>query len=248
MPLCRNLFVEVLAKESAKLKVVFLNHTGNPDILQTDLSSVDLLIDKPTVASFVNFCKRHPMVKQFILDKQLHQSSLHFTFEDGSELKMNLIHNKQKNGLLLLQTPAILAAAVLTPTSFLSPSFEHHYEYILLQCQLEGIPVPERYRKYFSSMDGEKRVRIFSYLQKKYNLIFNSIDELFSPDENTRLQLIIGLRKLKANTLLKVFFRSLRTLLFSLTGGFRKSKIILCSSLTDKKHFPANERENRAAL
>lgn len=248
MPLCRNLFIEALAKESATLNAAFLNHTGTPDSLQTDLSSVDLLINKSSLPAFFLYCKTHDMVKRYTITKQHYQTALLFSFEDGSELKMNLIQNKQNNGLLLLPVTAIFASAVLTPTAFLSPSCEHHYEYILLTCQLDSVPVPDRYKKYFSAMSTEKRVRIFSYLQKKYSLIFNSIDDLYSPDTNIRLQLIIGLRKLKENTLSKILFRFIKVRLFSLTAILRKPLLITATPDTEKKQPPANERESRAAL
>lgn len=248
MPLCRNLFIETLAKESATLKIAFLNHTGNPDSLQTDLSSVDLLISKSTTPALFHYCKTHPIVRQYIVTKYLYHSALLFSFNDGSELKMNLIQNKQQNGLLLLQATAMHASATLTPAEFLSPSCEHHYEYIVLTSQLDGIPVPDRYKKYFSSLNTEKRARIFSYLQKKYSLIFNSIEDLYAPDTNIRLQLIIGLRKLRENTLLKILFRLIRTRLFTLTASLRKPIAIMATPVTGKEHPPANERENRAAL
>lgn len=248
MPLCRNLFIEALAKASASLSAAFLNHTGSSDSLQTDLSSVDLLIDKSTMPSVVHFCKTHSLVKQFIITRLPYSSSFRLSFDDGSELRMNLIENKLRNGLLIIPTKALLSSAIITHSEFLTPSCEYHYEYFFVQCQLERVPFPDRYRKYFSSLGTEKRACIFSYLQKKYNLIFNSIDDLYIPDDNTRLQLIIGLRKLKENTLSKIFVRFIKVRLYSLTAVFRKPQLITATIDTEKKQPPANERETRAAL
>jgi hypothetical protein len=227
MSLHRNEFLESLAKESVLLNTVFLNHSGSPTKLQTDLSSIDLLADKNASTAFLKFCQRHPLVTKIKIFPQFRRKKVQLTFKDGSELNLKLIRNMVKKSLLCLPVSDIISSSMVNDYGMLVPSHPHHYEYLLLKNQFVGLAFPDRYQKYFSAMDFNTRTAIFRHIQPKYNLVLNTIEELYKPKASTRLKLMIGLRRLKVNTLSKMFIRAMEFFLFTFVRKFSKDAYTL---------------------
>lgn len=223
----RNSFLTDLAAHSVELNTVILNHSGSPEKLFSDLSAIDLLSAKVSNSAFFDFCRKHPFVIQMKVFRELMTARVELEFRDGSELKINVVRNVFRKGLISLPAADIFRDAHVNEFGMLVPSVPHHYEYILMKHQFAGIEFPDRYRRFFSSMDFESRQSIFRYIQLKYHLVFNTIEELYIPKASIRLNLIVGLRQQNENSLFRAFFRSFGFFFFKLARMiFRDGKEI----------------------
>ena len=140
---------------------------------------------------------------------------------------MKMIRNMVKKSLICLPVSDIISKSLLNDYGMLVPSHYHHYEYILLKYQFVGLEFPDRYQKYFSAMDFKTRTEIFRYIQPKYNLVLNIIEDLYKPKATTRLKLMIGLRKLRGNSLVKMFFRAFEFMILTILRWIYRGEHIL---------------------
>jgi hypothetical protein len=222
MPLYRKPFLESLSTESKSLQIVFINHCGSPDSLLVDLISIDLLASRNATEKFKNFCLAHPLVKEITLTPQYRRTSILVTYVDGSQLNFRLLRNMTHKSLKCLPFNEILAGARTNEHNMLVPSHAHHFEYIFLKYQFQGTEFPDKFKKYFSSLDKSSRQEIFGYIQPRFNLVFNTIEDLYKPKGSVQLKVLIGLRRFPFNSLFRMFFRGMEYLLFSAVRLFYK--------------------------
>jgi hypothetical protein len=222
------------------LKTVFLNHSGSPAKLHSDLSSIDLLTTKEAGKGFIYYCRTHPLVKEVVLIPRFRRTKLIVHFYDGSELHFKLIRHMVMQSLNCLPNADIIQNASVNEYGMLIPSNYHHYEYILLKNQFSGTAFPDKFQKYFSALDFGKRTEIFRYVQPKYNLVFNTIEDLYVPKGGVKLKLMIGLRHLNINRLSRVIFRALILGLWKLLHIFGKKKIHLPAIVTSNHKNPGS--------
>jgi len=225
-PIDRNSFLFDFAKASPSISCLILNHSGSPEKLQTNLTSIDLLCVGAAISDFITFCRMHPKTRQVRIADGFMRKSVDLEFSDGSEVKFFLIQNIFRKGLKSIAPEEFIRDSGINEYGMLVPSVSHHFEYVLLKYQFAGIEFPDRYQKYFSAMDPAVRTSIFRYLQAKYHFIFNTIEDLYKPKATARLKIMIGLRSRKENTLLQMFFRTVAYFWFMfLRLFFRKPKM-----------------------
>lgn len=194
------------------------------------MPSVDLLVSKKGKESFIDYCLKHPLVNEVILTPRFMRTKLMISFKDGSQLNFKLIRSMVRKSLECLQTSEIVKSSSVNDFGMLVPSNEHHYEYVFLKYQFSESAFPDKFQKYFSSLDVKGRTDIFRYIQPKYNLVFNVIEDLYVPKGGVLLKIMIGLRHMNSNTLMKMAFRFFQQGMWNLLHLFSPKSIILSST------------------
>ncbi len=239
-------FVESLAKSSALLNLVFLNHSGAPSKLLNDITSIDLLADKKAIADFVQFCSINSLVKEITIIPQFRKTEIIVELIDRSQLKFHLIVSMVRKALWCLPIADIRKESFVNEFNMLVPSNSHHFEYLLLQYQFAGSPFQDRYKNYFSSFDFTNRTEVFRYIQPRFDLVINNLDELYKPKASTLLKIMVSLRKNKENSLLKMIVRTIEYGFFNLFGVVTK-KITHLHPSADNATEVAGQKRNRTA-
>lgn len=246
MKIDRNSFLESFALNSPALNVIFMNHLGAPTKLLTDISTIELLANKTAVKNFIQYCKSHPLVKDLVVRPQYRNKNILIEFQDGSEMNFLLISNIVHKTLLCLDVNAIHKSAYINEFGMLVPSCEHHFEYIILKCQFGRDPLSERYKNYFSNFDSKSRAVIFKYIQTRFNLVFNTLEDLYTPKPNMLLAILIGLRAEPENLLIRMFLRSLAQVFFNLFGWYTKKPVLIKASPLYAPELPSPNKKKSA--
>jgi len=226
-------FLESLAQNSASMKIVFLNHSGAPANLVADISSIDLLADKKATAAFINFCECHSMVSEIRISPEFRRTEIIVKFTDSTELRFMLLRDMIRKAFSCMHFDEVRRDALTNDHGMRVASNSHHFEYLFLMCQFAQISMPDRYRNYFGSFDFETRTTIFRYIQPRYDLVINTLDELYQPKGSTQLKMMMGLRRDKMNSLFKMFLRVVEYGIFTFLRNFTKKVIV-------KTHTPGN--------
>lgn len=246
MPIDRNDFIESFARATPSLNLVFLNHSGGPDKLLTDISSIDLLADKNSHAAFITFCETHPLVLRIREFPEFMRSKFVVELNDGSELNFTLIRSMIRKTLLCLNVGEVRKEASVNHFGMLVASNHHHFDYLILNYQFAGVPVPDRYKHHFSTFDFVQRTEIFKYMQSRYHLVFNTLEDLYKPARKTVLTLMVGLRSEPKNTLLQMFFRSAGIGLFNLFGAFTRKMRVYEASFAKSPGTPLHDESKKS--
>jgi hypothetical protein len=226
----RGIFLETFAKATPQLKTIFLNHSGNPTRLLTDTPRIIMLADPEALDNFIDYCRTHKLVKKNQIIRGFRHTESWLTFEDGSEMRFLFLRNVLWKMLVCLPVNDIRKEAIVNDFGMLVPQPKHHFEYLFLSHQFTGSNVPDKFKSVFKEYDFESRTDIFRYIQPKYDLVFNTLDDLFTPSTAVLIKIMLGLRKSKPNSLFRIFFRTLGFLFFNITGIIiGKQKTILPS-------------------
>ncbi len=216
MPFYRTEFIHSFARATPSLNLIFLNHSGGPDKLLTDISTIDLLADKNSRSAFITYCETHPLVKRLREYPEYRRSKFVVELNDGSEMNFTLVMSMIRKTLLCLNVNEIHRDATTDNYGMLCASHKHHFDYLILKYQFATLPVPDRYQNHFKNFDFVNRAVIFKYMQERYDLIFNTLEDLYPPVRKTVFTLMVGLRSESKNTLVRMFFRSMAFALFKI--------------------------------
>lgn len=99
--------MNLLHKAPLPLKLIFLNHSGPPSKLLSDISSIDLLADKKSTADFISYCESHPLVNEIRIIPQYRKTEIILEFRDRSELRFCLLRSMIRKALSCLQAEKI---------------------------------------------------------------------------------------------------------------------------------------------
>lgn len=242
----RNSFVESFAKSTPLLHLIFLNHSGSPTKLLNDITSIDLLADKKATSDFIAYCATHPMVKEITVAPKFRKTEVIVELIDRSELKFHLIRSMVRKALTCLPAEDIRKDSFVNEFNMLVASSPHHFEYLLLKCQFSGVPFQDRYINHFSGFDFANRTLVFRYIQPRFDLVINNLDELYQPKAGTLLKIMVAERKLKANSLLKMVSRTFEYVIFNLLG-FTTKKITHVSPSAGTSKVETGQHRNRTA-
>lgn len=233
-PLQRNELIELILSNSQRIQCVVLNSCGAPTKLQADLSTIDLLVDKQGEEDFLRFCRTNKNVKEVFVFPRLGRKKVSIKMMDGSEVSLKLIRQMVRKTLSTLPVAEIFESSEVNSYGMLVPPVEYQFEYIMMKSHFSKSDFPDKYQKYFSSMDPAVRSSIFRYLQLKYNFVFNVIEDLYKPKNSIMLKITTGLRSLPINSLGRIFFRSLQLVFWNLGMVFAKKTLRLGPIHQDK--------------
>ncbi|MFZ9942006.1 MAG: hypothetical protein ACO3O0_00200 [Bacteroidia bacterium] len=230
----RNELIDLIVSNSKRIQCIILNPCGAPSKLQVDLSTIDLLVDKKGEEDFLVFCRSNKNVKEVLVYPRFGRKKVSVKMTDGSEVSLKLIRQMVRKTLCTLPVDQIFDSCEENMFGMLVPSVEHQFEYIMMKSHFSKSEFPDKYQKYFSSMDPAVRSKVFRYLQLKYNFVFNVIEDLYRPKNSVMLKITTGLRALPENSLGRIFFRSLKLIVWNVGIVFQKKSIRLGPIHRDK--------------
>jgi hypothetical protein len=245
-PIERNRFLVDFAKASPSINCLILNHSGSPERLQTNLSSIDLLCNKSAADAFIKYSVSYSSTRQVKVTDEFMRRCVEIEFADASEVRFYLIANMFRKGLKALAADEFTHGSGVNEYGMLTPSVFHHFEYILLKYQFAGVEFPDRYQKYFSSLEPAARSSVFRYLQGKYHFVFNTIEDLYKPKATARLKIMIGLRARAENSLIRMFFRTVAYFWYKATRMFfskQKTYAVSGNIMIEKKSSDSSSRQ-----
>ncbi len=238
----RNELIEAIVSNSNRLQCVILNPCGPAAKLQSDQSTIDLLVDKIGEEDFLEFCRSNKFVKEIVIDSRFKRKKVSVKMLDGSEVSLKLIRDMVLKTLSTLPVDDIFESSNENQYGIMVPSVEHQFEYILMKSQFSKTAFPDKYQKYFSSMDPAVRTAIFRYMQLKYNFVFNVIEDLYKPKNSLLFKITIGLRALPENSLARMMWRGAQLVLWNIGNVFRR-KTFRLGPLVEN---PSAEKSNKA--
>jgi hypothetical protein len=83
-------------------------------------------------------------------------------------------------------------------------------------------------------------------MQTRFNLIFNTLEDLYTPKPNILLAIMIGLRAEPENLLFKMFFRSMEQIFFNLFGWITKKPVLINVSPLYAPELPSPKKKKSA--
>ncbi|MFM7768142.1 MAG: hypothetical protein ACKOKB_06250 [Bacteroidota bacterium] len=218
----RNELIESIVSNSNRLQCVILNPCGPAAKLQSDQSTIDLLVDDEGEIDFLEFCRSNKFVKEIVIDRRFKRKKVSVKMLDGSEVSLKLIRDMVMKTLSTLPVNDIFESCNENQYGIMVPSIEHQFEYILMKSQFSKTAFPDKYQKYFSAMDPAIRSTIFRYMQLKYNFVFNVIEDLYKPKNSLLFKITIGLRALPENSLGRMMWRGVQLFFWNLGNLFQK--------------------------
>ena len=246
MTIHRTEFLEALARNTPSLGLVCMNHSGSPTKLLTDISTITFLADKQSRAAFIEYCRYHTLVKEITIHPHYRWLTIIVAFKDGSELDFTIMPQLVRKTLVCMDIRSVKPKSFVNEYGMLVPAPGHHYEFMILNCQFSKYILADRYRNYFSTFDFATRASIFRYIQEKFNLVFNTLEDLYEPKPGMLLSIVVGLRSEKSNTLLRMLFRSMEHVSFNLFGFITKKTKRISPSSHHSPEVPSSAK-NRAA-
>ncbi len=222
----RNLFLDSFIKSSSDLEVIFLNHSGSPEKLLTDIQSIDLLAEKEYSVRTIDHIKTHPLVAKVRVVPQYRYSDVWVEFKDHTALRFRLIRTLIRRGLRFLTPAEIRATKTINNFGMPIPSEGIHFEYLILTAQFNKIHLADRYRNHFNSLEFKNRSEIFGHIHQRLSLVIHKLDDLYEYSSSMLFRITVALRKRKGNSLLRLVFRLTEQAAFGLTKNlFFKEQI-----------------------
>lgn len=218
----RNELIEAIVSNSNRLQCVILNPCGPAAKLQSDQSTIDLLVDKIGEEDFLEFCRSNKFVKEIVIDRRFKRKKVSIKMLDGSEVSLKLIRDMVLRTLSTLPVDDVFESSNENQYGIMVPSVEHQFEYILMKSQFSKTAFPDKYQKYFSALDPAVRSNIFRYMQLKYNFVFNVIEDLYKPKNSLLFKITLGLRALPENSLGRMVWRGVHLFIWNIINLFYK--------------------------
>ena len=195
---------------------MFMNFSGNPSRMLTDLQVIELLAGKKSFQKFKSFSLSHPLLSKLDVISHFRKKEVWAHFIDGTALHLMFYHEMISHGMSLISVKDFQKHASVNEFGMLVPLRKHQFEFLVLQVQFEGSPLQDKFRTLFSGLDELGRRELFQHIQPKYDLVLSVIEELFDPLGQTRYKMMVGLRHERRNSLLALAIRVISHGVFNL--------------------------------
>ena len=202
----RGLFIEEFNNELGKSSHAYLKFTERSlDNLKSS-SDLDILVLKEDLSKMVGFCKKHSSTNRVKVYTKSFMTTVELYFKDNTFLSLDLIHQFKRKGMQMFDAKPLLISAIFSPSGIMVPEIKNDFEYCLLFYSLNGASIPEKYHQHYKTHNQLQNNKIFNYINNKYKLKINNIEELF--DFNPYLKLKI-LSKVE-DSILNIKFNNLK--------------------------------------
>lgn len=236
MLVSRSEFLEALIKASADLGTVFLNQSGSPTRMLSDLQVIELLATKKSFKAFRDFALAHPLVSKIDIITRFRRKEVWLELTNGTELHFMFYHDVITQSLSLINVKEFLAAATVNEFGMLTLPNPYQYEYLTVTVQFTGMPLADRYKNYFSALDGDARRALFTHMQSRYDLVMSVIEDLYEPNGKVKYSMMVGLRHAGRNSLLMLMFRIIKMGVFGFLRIFTPRSNTLIPDPGQQKH------------
>jgi thymidylate kinase len=145
-----------------------------------DSSDLDILIHKQDLNAVLAYLKETGALKKIRIIKKSFMTTAHLFFEDGSFLSIDLLYVFKRKAKIILSASTVLKETGATNQGIKIPKKLYDFEYMLLFYQLNGSDLPKKYMAYFESLTANEKMEILHHLQRKFNLLDYSANEIFA--------------------------------------------------------------------
>jgi len=213
----RALFLNSFIKASPELGAVFLNHSGAPDRLLTDIESIDILAESVVKEKALKFITNHPLVSKVTTIPFFKMTEVWVEFHDHTAIRFRLIRSLIRKGMRCLSPKYIRESTTTNSFGMLVPSESVHFEYLVLATQFNKINLADRYRNHFTSLGFEDRSKIFGHIHSQFSLVIHVLDDLYEYSPGILFKLVLALRKRKCNSLFRILLRLIELTYFNIS-------------------------------
>ena len=162
-------------------------------------SDLDILVEKKDLKSIVAWIKAHPCIEKTKLHKLSFMSFFEIFFNDGSFLRIDLIHQFKRKDLVILNATIVLNNTTSTNENIKVPQLFHDLEYCLLFYFLNDAVVPQKYIDFYYQFHQEEQADVLIYLNKKYNLNLKNFHDLQIADPSIKEKVLNFTLQQKSN-------------------------------------------------
>ncbi|NNC96091.1 MAG: hypothetical protein HKN92_11055, partial [Chitinophagales bacterium] len=165
-------------------------------------SDIDILVLKEDLPAMIKFMNDHPFVSKIKHYNKSFMTTAEIFFSDGSFLALDLIHKFQRKSLNFLDSRKVLLNSSANQYGVMVPDVRHDLEYTFLFYILNGSPVPQKYRNYFSSRAAHTQNKLQKFISKRFGLPCEKLAEHFEFSPVKRKNIV---KKLNANKINRGF-------------------------------------------
>jgi hypothetical protein len=212
----RAQFLDTFIKASPVLGTVFLNHSGAPEKLLSDIQAIDILAEKEVFKRTLLYIKSNQLVSNVHLIPKYGMNEIWVEFLDHTELRFRMFHSFTYKGIRTISAKFIRENSITNNYGMLVPNEEVHFEYLILHTQFGKTNMADRYRNYFGSLTFEERSRIFGHIHSRFSLVIHTLNDLYEYKPGTNFKMVLALRKRKGNSLFRIFLRLTGHLFFGI--------------------------------
>jgi hypothetical protein len=216
----RSAFLEAFIKVSPDFNTVFLNHCGNPVKLLSDIQVIEILSTKKSFKLFREFALSHPLVSKLDVTSSFRKKEVWIELNDGTALHFMFYHELVYHSMSLISVKEFIKAATVNEFGMLSLPLPYQFDYLALRVQFTSESMADRFRNYFSALEQSSRAIVFSFMQPRYDLVMNVIEDLYEPAGHIKYKMMVGLRHSGRNSLLRLAVRVIQQGIFSILHVF----------------------------
>jgi hypothetical protein len=216
----RSAFLEAFIKVSPDYQTVFLNHCGNPLKLLSDIQVIELLSTRKSFKLFREFALSHPLVSKVDVTVSFRKKEVWIELNDGTALHFMFYHELIFHSISLISVKEFISKATVNEFGMLALPIPYQFDYLALNVQFTNVPMADRFRNFFSGMDQPSRASVFSFMQPRYDLVMNVIEDLYEPGGHIKYKMMVGLRHAGRNSLLRLAVRLIQQGIFGMLRIF----------------------------
>ena len=176
----RRRFIESFNTQLSTLRHAFLKfEKGTLNMLSTG-SDLDIAIHPNDLKRAIRFCKESFFVERYKVVNKSFMSTIQLYFKDSGYLSIDLIHDFRRKWVRFMNITHLLRSAHRGNGGIVVPDLRFDLEYALMFYSLNGAEVPRKYQDMFANGDSYARRRAVSYLNHKYNLGVEILEDAFA--------------------------------------------------------------------
>jgi hypothetical protein len=216
----RSAFLEALIKVSPDFNTVFLNHCGNPVKLLSDIQVIEILATRKSFKLFRDFALSNLLVSKVDVTPSFRKKEVWVELNDGTALHFMFYHELIYHSMSLISVKEFIKVAAVNEFGMLTLPVPYQFDYLALNVQFTNIPMADRFRNFFSSLDQPSRTMVFAFMQPRYDLVMNVIEDLYQPAGHLKYKMMVGLRHAGRNSLLRLAVRLIQQGIFGILHIF----------------------------
>ncbi|MCH2230192.1 MAG: hypothetical protein MK105_07585 [Crocinitomicaceae bacterium] len=170
----RDNFIQLVHTELKKVPHAFLKLNKNQLSELSEISDLDVAIQKKDVDQIINYCNQSPLAKKVKIRRLSFMSVIEVFFNDDSYLSIDLIHKFKCKSLELISAKSLIRTSYNNGYNVNIPSIPFDLEYAFLFYHLNGANIPEKYYQYYRVKNYTERTKAIEKINTKYDLNITS--------------------------------------------------------------------------
>lgn len=237
----RQSFIDYFFQKVLSADYVLLKFSDESIRTLDQHTDLDILMHRKHFDTILPTIKNDPTILKIKQESKKSMVQLFIFFKDSSFLQIDFLFGFYRKTLEYLNRDEVLEHAVSNREGILVSANHHLLEHVFLFQVLNGAGVPEKYIQYFKNLAPSEYLKILDYLNEKYNLGSNMIENFKDFDLNIQEKVKAVLSHQRENSGFRRFQNTLKywgdivksignqrgfTITFSGVDGAGKSTII----------------------